>query len=90
VRGVPYTSQQWIDEFTESHSDDHLDKMDFMASPRLWGMADHKPASVEAQNGLVNHSANSMAVPVSVTISFMGIPGNIDNGKDKADNANEI
>jgi hypothetical protein len=27
VRGVPYTSQKWIDEFIESHSDDHLNQM---------------------------------------------------------------
>jgi hypothetical protein len=26
VRGVPYTSQEWIDEFINRHSDDRLDK----------------------------------------------------------------
>lgn len=27
VRGVPYTSQEWIDQFIESHSDDRLDRI---------------------------------------------------------------
>ena len=27
VRGVPYTSEQWIDEFINRHSDDRVDRL---------------------------------------------------------------
>jgi hypothetical protein len=27
VRGVPYTSREWIDDFIASHSDDRMDRM---------------------------------------------------------------
>jgi hypothetical protein len=27
VRGVPYTSQEWIDEFIDSHSDERMDRL---------------------------------------------------------------